>query len=234
MKTIIAEGRDVLRQAADAVSACIAQRPDAVLALGANDDCLALYRLLSDRCREKILDLSHARFFAVSEFVGLAAGDPRSCRAQLREALLAQADPAGERSFFLNEDTLEGYDAVIAAQGGIDLAILGVGERGRIGFNEPATPFDSLSHRQKLTMATKRELADLFGAPENVPGYGLTLGIHTLLGARQIVLAALGEQRADPVFRMLYARTDSFVPAAFLQLPLQVSVFLDTAAAAKL
>ena len=229
MKTSVAASEEILQQAASAVAAVLAAKPDAVLTLGANDECLRLYRLLAGRC-----DLSRARFVALTEFEGLSADDPRSCRERLREALLRDADPTGERSIFLSPENLDELDGELAEAGGLDLVILGVGERGRIGFNEPATPFDSAPHRQKLTRATKRELASLFGGEEPVPDYGLTLGIKTITEARQIFVLALGELRADPVFRMLYARTDSFVPAAFLQLPPKVSVYLDEAAAQRL
>lgn len=234
MKTIITDRAEALRRAADEIAACIARKPDAVLALSADEDCLALYRELAIRVRAGMLDLSRARFFAVTEFEGLDVSDEKSSRSRLKSALLDTADPEGGRCVFLAAEEEADYDARIASAGGLDLAVLGVGERGRIGFNEPATPFDSLTHRQKLTKATKRSLAPLFGGEEQVPDFGYTMGIHTLLGAGELLILALGEDRADPVFRMLYARTDSFVPAAFLQLPLQVSVYLDEAAASKL
>lgn len=234
MKTIIECRDEILRRASDRIVELLREKPEAVLALSANDDCLALYCELARLSREGELDLSKARFFAVTEFDGLSGKDPRSCRARLRDALLREADPRSERSIFLSPVLEPAYGQLIAEAGGLDLAILGVGERGRIGFNEPATPFDSVTHRQKLTKATQRELAPLFGGEELVPSYGYTMGIHTLLGANEIVVIALGEQRAVPVFRMLYARTDSFVPAAYLQLPSLVTVYLDGAAAARL
>lgn len=234
MKTTVAEAPEILRLAADCFMRQLEGKNAPVIALGANDDCLALYRELSRRCAEGRLDLTGARFFAVGEFEGLPSDDPRSCRSRLREALLAAADPAGERSFFPSADNAAEYDALIAAAGGPDLAVLGVGTRGRIGFNEPATAYDSGTHRQKLTKATKRELAPIFGGEEQTPDFAYTMGIHTILSAGAILVPAFGEERAEPVFRMLYARTDSFVPAAFLQLPLQVEIFLDSAAAGKL
>ncbi len=234
MKTITSHSTEVLSRAADQIEEYVREHPRAVLALGANDDCLRLYRELAARCMSGRLDLSGVRFFAVTEFDGLPDGDRNSCRSRLREALLAQADPTGERSYYLDGEQAVEYGALIAQSGGIDLAILGIGPRGRIGFNEPATPFDAKTHRQKLTKATRRELSALFGGEDQVPDFGYTMGIHTLLGAKELLVLALGDDKADPVFRMLYARTDSFVPAAFLQLPLQVTVYADDAAAAKL
>lgn len=234
MKTCTAHTDDIIRLAADRIGELLRAQPGSVLALSANDDCLRLYRELRSRCRAGTLNLSEAHFFAVAELEGLRDGDPRSCRSRLREALLAEADPDGARSVFLTAENAEEYDERIAAAGGLSLAILGLGARGRVGFNEPATPFDAVTHRQKLTKATRRELAALFGGEEQVPEHGCTMGIQTLLRAKNTLVLALGEERADPVFRMLYARTDSFVPAAFLQLSPEVGVYLDTAAAANI
>lgn len=234
MKTITGEPDQLRRLAADRIEEYLAEHPKARLALAANDDCLSLYRELALRFKAGSQALTQARFFSVTEFDGLESDDPHSCRCRLRKALLDTVDPGRERSVFLTAENESCYDARIAEAGGLELAILGIGERGRIGFNEPGTPFDSQTHRQKLTKATRRELSALFGGEENVPDFGFTMGIHTLLGAKEILVFACGEDKADPVFRMLYARTDSFVPAAFLQLPLEVTLFADDAAASKL
>lgn len=234
MKTIRADTDKALSLAADRVAELLRRNTNACIALSAHDDCLRLYRVLRERSRAGQTDLSGARYFALSEFEGLPADDPRSCRSRLKEALLDEADPDGERSLFLTAENAADYDARIAGAGGLDLAILGLGPRGRVGFNEPATPFDSVTHRQKLTKASRRELAALFGGEEQVPEFGLTMGVRTLMGAKESLVVALGPERADPVFRMLYARTDSFVPAAFLQLALEVDIILDPAAAEKL
>ncbi len=234
MKTMIGDPDRILASAADRIEESLRAHPQALLALGANDDCLCLFRELAARFRAGSPALGQARFFAATEFDGPEPDDPRSCRSRLRTALLDTVDPKGERSVFLSGENEADYDALIAEAGGLELAILGIGERGRIGFNEPGTPFDAQTHRQKLTKATKRELAPLFGGEERAPDHGFTMGIHTLLGAKEILVFARGEEKADPVFRMLYARTDSFVPAAFLQLPPEVGLYADEAAASRL
>ena len=234
MKTIQADTERAISLAADRICALCEEKPALRIALGANDDCLALYRELSRRASAGEADLSKAAFFALDEFEGLPADDPRSCRMRLSEALLSAADPLLDRSHFLGPEEIDDYDRLLSEDGGLDLVVLGIGERGRIGFNEPGTLFSSAAHRQKLTKATVRELAPLFGGEEQVPAFGFTMGVRSILGAREILVIALGEQRADPVFRMMYARTDGFVPAAFLQLPLCAALYADAAAAAKL
>ncbi len=227
MKTIVSTDPERVERAAALIAELLREKPDAVLALSASDDCLPIYRRLAE---QRSVSLSGARFFAVTEFEGLSDDDPRACRNRL-SAALAGTDAAFT---FLSTDDLDEYESLIAAAGGLDLAVLGLGINARIGFCEIATPFDSRTRRQKLAPASRRELAALFGGEENVPVYGLTMGVKTLVDARRILVTASGAERSKAVFDMLYGRDDSIVPAAFLQIPPDVTVLVDEAAAARL
>ena len=112
----------------------------------------------------------------------------------------------------------------------LDACVLGLGTRGQIGFNEVATPFDTETHWQKLTDTTRAEYAFLGELPEK----GLTLGIRQIVSAKKILVLALGAERAEAVFNMMYGRNDSTVPAAFLQISPDVDIYLDAEAAGKL
>ena len=111
-----------------------------------------------------------------------------------------------------------------------DLCILGLGYKGQIGFNEVATPYDSLTHVQKLTESTKQQFSFL----GEVPDFGMTMGVKSICESKRIIVLALGENKADAVFGMLYGRNDSTIPAAFLQIPVNVEVYLDEKAACRL
>ena len=150
------------------------------------------------------------------------------------EKLLAVTDLKPDHCFWLDEKNLADCDEAIAKAGGLDLAVLGLGNNAHIGFNEPATQYDTRCRIQKLTAKTREQYSWLFGTAEAVPEKACTLGIHTLAEAKTIVVLALGEEKAQAVFDMLYARNDSVVPAAFLQLPFDVTVFADTEAGEKL
>ncbi len=232
MKTICASYQEVVAAAADQITELAASKPRAVLAVAAGETMVPLFAELADRCQQGRLSLKDCRLFSVAEYIG--AEPEKTCRHMLESRLVEKTDLQPENCVFLGEENLDAYDRLIAAAGGLDLAVLGLGLNAHIGFNEPATPFDSLTHRQKLTDATKRQKAARFGGFEAVPAYGLTMGIKTLVEAREILLLALGEEKAEAAFKMLYARTDSAVPAAFLQLPSRVTVYLDEAAGAKL
>ena len=111
--------------------------------------------------------------------------------------------------------------------------MLGIGNNAHIGLNEPATQWDTRCRIQKLTEKTRRQYSWMF--PEMpVPEKAVTMGIRTLTSARNILVVALGEEKAPATFSMLYARDDSVIPAAFLQLPRNVTVYADPAAAKSL
>lgn len=169
--------------------------------------------------------------FTVTEFEGEAGAN--SSRRSI-ERFAAETDLDLNNCVFLTEENFTAYDDMIIAAGGLDLAILGLGMNAHIGYNEPATPYSSLTHVQKLTAPTRRQLAAAFGGEESVPERAYTMGIKTIVAAKRIMVIALGAEKAQPVFDMLYGRDDSVVPAAFLQLPPEVTVYLDPAAAEKL
>ena len=122
----------------------------------------------------------------------------------------------------------------IAAAGGLDLAVLGLGDNAHIGYNEPGTPFDSRTHVQKLTERTKRQLLKRGFTDKDMPDLAVTMGIRSLTEARGILLLASGAEKAAAVYQMLYAKTTSYIPAAFLQIPSDVTVLLDREASAEL
>ena len=229
MKTIISSRTEADKKAAAQVKSILERKNSAVIALSPGETVWGLYAELADMVRRGELSLANARFFTLCEFEGTDL-----CRRMIKENFLDRTDAAEENCVFLSADDPNDIDDRIGALGGLDLAVLDIGANARIGFNEPATPFDSLTHIQRLAPATRREMAALCGGEENVPELGVTLGIKTITLAKEIMLLAYGEEQAEPVFRMLYGRNDSAVPAAFLQVPANVAAYLDEAAAKKL
>ena len=232
MKTIISTREESDQKAARQLRELLDRKADAVLAFSAGRSMTGLFRELGGMVKAGELSLAEATLFAVTEYESV--DESMSCRRQLETQLLSVTDLKPERCHFLSEGSMETYEDAIQAAGGLDAAVLGLGDNAHIGFNEPATPFDSYTHRQKLTDATRRQSAWLFGSEEAAPAYGYTMGIKTLVSAREILVLAYGEEKAGAVHKMLYGRNDSAVPAAFLQIPLEVTVYLDEAAASKL
>ena len=234
MKTIVSTAEDCVRAAAERLLSRIEEKRDASLALGAGEAELRVLRRAAALAKERGVSLRELRVFAVCEFDGLEPADPNSARRRLVQAFFADTDADTEKLSVPAADDLAAYDEKIRNAGGLDLALLGLGGNARVGFNEPATQFDSNTHVQKLTDKTKRELAPLFGGEDKVPARGVTMGFQQLCFARDIFVIALGGEKSAAVFHMLYGRDDSVYPAAFLQLPPNVTVWADEAAAARL
>ncbi len=234
MKTITLPGEESIAAAAAHILSCIEKKKDAVIALGTLDEELAVWDELCRQAKEKNVSLADVRFFAVCEFEGETFPEGASIRQRLLSHLIGKSDAREENIFIPDGEDCAGYDQKIATLGGLDLAVLGLGDNARVGFNEPATPFDSGTHVQKLTRKTRAELAPRFGGEENVPVRGVTQGFRTLCYARDIVVIAHGAEKATALYRTLYGRDDSVYPAAFLQLPPNVTVYADEEASAQL
>ena len=229
LKIIKGEASEIEEQAARQIKDIISAKPDAVIALAAGRDMKGLYKRLGEMFAAGELSLKNVRILAVTEFSGR-----HDCENFLKEQLLRAADISEENCFFPDAEAPEEYDRLIERLGGLDFAVLGIGQDAHIGYNEPATPFDSHTHVQKLTDRTKRQLSERGYTEENMPGYAVTMGIKTLTEARNIILLAEGEDKAAAVFEMVYGKTITYIPASFLQIPTEVTVYLDTAAASRL
>jgi glucosamine-6-phosphate deaminase len=229
------------RALADGIAAALADRADLVLGLPTGRTPVLFYQELVTRVEQGVADLSRATTFNLDEFVGIPAHHPGSFRTFMNAHLFKRVNLAVERIHFLDGaavDTAEEcgrYERAIAAAGGIDVQILGVGTNGHIGFNEPAPALQARTHRVTLEPDTRRANAALFGGdPAAVPAEALSMGIATILQARRIVLIATGTAKAKIVERLVRGPVTTGVPASFLQLHPDVEIVMDEAAAAGL
>ena len=174
-------------------------------------------------------DFSGAQAFNACEYVGEAAKGEHSQAAKL-SALLYEKTPF----VAVHVPAEEGYDAAIRAAGGLDLVLLGIGERGHIAFCEPGVEFGSETFTMKLADITRKQAAEEFGSLDETPTHGITMGISTFLAAKRILLIACGEEKANAVQKTIEGRPETFIPASFLQLHTDVTVYLDPDAASKL
>ncbi len=233
MKTEIFEQKSELaRAAAGRLCTQLGEKGDSVLALSCGETMKDLWNCLAECCAAGKLSLKDARILCVTEYCGVEP--EKSCRHALMSGLLQNTDARPERCFFPDPDKPEAYDELIASCGGVDMAVLGIGEDCHIGYNEPGTLFDTGTHLQKLTERTKRQLLKRGFTEEDMPAFAVTMGIRDLTNAGAILLLAAGEDKSPAVYQMLYAKTTSYIPAAYLQIPSEVTVMLDREAAAKL
>lgn len=215
--------------------------PGVVLGLPTGRTPLGLYAELVRLTALEQADWFDVRTFNLDEFVGLGAHERGSYRSFMQERLFRHVSIRPEHIGFLDGATRDvtaecaRYDRAIAAAGGIDLLILGIGVNGHIGFNEPAQELVALTHLVTLDEPTRAANALWFdGDLSRVPRQALTMGMAAILAARAIVLIAVGEAKAEAVRAMLNGGVTTAVPASFLQLHPQVSVMLDQSLADQL
>ena len=225
------------------IAALVAARPDAVIGLATGSSPLAVYRDLARRHATGGLSLARARAFLLDEYVGLAADHPERYRAFVARELEQHVDLAPGAISGPDVDAGDGppllsacaaYEAAIAAAGGVDLQLLGVGGDGHIGFNEPGSSLASRTRLKTLTDRTRGDNARFFAAPGEVPRHVITQGVGTILEARHLVLLAFGTAKADAVARAVEGPVTAMVPASALQLHPHATVVVDDAAAAGL
>ncbi|MGI5878752.1 MAG: glucosamine-6-phosphate deaminase [Christensenellales bacterium] len=227
------------RIAADTVMETAAGKPRPVLILPTGSTPLPLYAELVRR-HEAGVSFSHVTTFNLDEYIGIPAEHPESYRTFMKKHLFDHIDiPEGQWHVpdGLAADPDEAaaqYDVALAAAGGADLAVLGVGHNGHIGFNEPGTPADSRTHVAALDEKTRRANARFFRSIDEVPTRALTLGLANILSARRILLMARGADKADIIRQVLRGPVTTMVPGSLLQRHADVTVVLDEAAAAGL
>lgn len=222
MQRLIATDYDDLsRRTADLVLAALAAKPTSLFVFPTGATPLGMFRLLVADARAGRADFSRAAFAVLDEYAGLAPGDRRSLTAWLRKELL---DPIGVAPSSLLAFDSQGaadregarMEAAIAARGSIDLAIVGLGPNGHLGFNEPGTAFDTRSRLATLAPASIRSNAAYWGSEADVPSQGFTLGLGTLLGSRRLVLMVSGAHKADILARVLSSPATPDLPATIV------------------
>jgi glucosamine-6-phosphate deaminase len=226
---------------AERVANALAARPALVLGLPTGRTPISAYAELRRLHAAGGPDFSHASTFNLDEFAGIAASHPSSFRSYMERHLFGAVNLAPSRIHFLNgaagdlDAECERYEAAIAAAGGLDLQILGIGSNGHIGFNEPGDELAARTHRVTLADSTRRDNAPFFGGdPGQVPREALSMGMGTILKAADILLIATGERKAPCVERAVGGPVTTRLPASFLQLHPRVELYLDRAAAARI
>ena len=236
------EDEDALSAAlATHVLETIVKQPALVLGLPTGRTPLGLYRELRERSGGDRIDWSRVRTFNLDEFAGLDPSHPNSYRAYMQAELFDHVSIDPLNIEFLNgvaadlKAECRRYEDAIEAAGGIDLQILGIGANGHIGFNEPADGLCAHTHIAELERESRDANAERFGGDwTQVPERALSMGMATILNARQIVLIATGAEKADAVHGMIEGLISTRLPASILQVHPRVRVMVDRAAGERL
>jgi glucosamine-6-phosphate deaminase len=238
--TVFPDARTGARVVAARIAAAIKRNPAIVLGLPTGRTPVALYEELVRLTAAEHLDWSSVTTFNLDEFAGLPASHPGSYRQFMQQHLFAHVNIRPAQVNFLDGTADPGgecrrNEAAIAAAGGIEIQVLGIGTNGHIGFNEPGRELQSRTHRVTLKAETRRSNASLFGGdPALVPAEALSMGMATILQARALILLANGQSKAGCIERVVNGPLTTELPASFLQLHHDVDLILDAAAAEQL
>ncbi|MBI2946165.1 MAG: glucosamine-6-phosphate deaminase [Verrucomicrobia bacterium] len=223
------------RTAADALARTLSEWGTQNLVAAGGNTPLTLYELIAQRS----LPLSHLGVFALDEYVGVPPEDPRTCANLLRRTIAepwripsAQFHAVSSREIEARA-SIEAHERRIAALGGIDVVVLGLGQNGHLGFNEPGSAPDSVGRIVELEPASIAANRAWFNG-EYSPARGVTIGLKTILSAKNVFLLAYGQNKASAVANMIEGPKCASCPASWLQAQPNVAVFLDEAAAAQL
>ena len=224
---------DMSKKAAALFFSQIHMKPDCVLGLATGSTPVGTYKQLIKWYEEGELDFSKVKSVNLDEYVGLDGTNDQSYRYFMNENLFnhvnidkANTNVPNRKADNMDEEALR-YEALIESLGGIDMQLLGIGNNGHIGFNEPSDAFDKITHEVKLTDSTIQANARFFETIDDVPKTAISMGIGTIMKAKKVVLIANGPKKADIIYETCFGPITPNVPASALQMHPDATIIVD-------
>ena len=232
MKVIVGNEKEISALIAEEFIKQVNAKPNSVLGLATGTSPLGVYANLVKANKEGRVSFKEVATFNLDEYIGLEGTHNQSYRYFMNDNLFNHIDIDKERTHVLKgvgdyEAYMNQYDDLIASFGGIDLQILGIGSDGHIAFNEPGTPFDSLTHIAELTESTIKDNSRLFNDISEVPTKAVTMGLKSIMNARKIVLIATGKNKARAIRGLLKGPKTEAVPCSILQDHPDCTIYVD-------
>ncbi len=227
---------ELSRIAADDLIMALSAVTSPLVCTASGDSPAGLYRELARRVNQHELDVSGWKFVGLDEWCGMNGEDEGSCRYHLDKQLYHPLQIKNAQLCFFNGRAQDPdaecmrTEAYIEANGGIDIAIVGLGLNGHIGMNEPGTAANSRSHRADIAWQTQQVGQKYFTGKRSLT-HGLTLGIDTLMEARHIFLIVTGAHKAGIVKNILTENVSEQIPATLFREHEGLHIYLDKAAA---
>jgi glucosamine-6-phosphate deaminase len=232
-------------EAAELTSRLIAARlrakPDLVLGLATGRTMERVYDRLAAKHQGEGLDFSRCRTFNLDEYIGVPPEDEHSYRFYMNHHLFSRVNldlanthvPDGMAADL--HAAAARYEQLIREAGGIDVQLLGIGEAGHIGFNEPLSALMSRTREKALTPVTRKQNAAMFGGDsDKVPKRAVTMGVGTILDARELLLLATGAAKASILAKAVEGPITAMISASAMQLHPSCKVIIDEEAAQEL
>ncbi|MGO4791454.1 glucosamine-6-phosphate deaminase [Paenibacillus sp. 2KB_20] len=225
-----------VQTAANQISSLLHTNPRATLGLATGSTPVGLYNKLIEMNRQGLVSFAQTTTYNLDEYVGLPENHPESYRTFMNEKFFNHVDIQIERTHVPNgnatnpEEECLNYDKMLEEFGPVDLQLLGLGHNGHIGFNEPGESLSGGTHVVELQEKTRHANARFFPTLDDVPTHAITMGVATIMKARQILLLVRGEDKAEIVHRALKGPITTECPASLLQCHPNVVVLLDQGA----
>ncbi|PFP42213.1 glucosamine-6-phosphate deaminase [Priestia megaterium] len=226
-------------KAADMLISKLHEKPNMNLGLATGGTPKGLYARLIQDHKEHGTSYKHVTSFNLDEYVGMKPQDPNSYHYYMADALFNHIDIDVSNTHVPNgladtpEEECRRYDEMIQNHGGIDLQILGIGQNGHIGFNEPGTSFNSPTHIVTLEESTRKANARYFNSLDEVPTQAITMGIESIMKSKEILLLISGEAKAEAMYQLLNGEITEDFPASILKKHHCVTIIADQEALAK-
>lgn len=237
MKVIKVENYDEMsRLAAEMIAEVVLSNPQATLGLATGSTPIGCYELLADFCYNNRVSFANVKAVNLDEYVGLPATHNQSYAYFMRRNLFDNIDIDINNTSIPNGNADDTFAECLCYADLLqalprDVQVLGLGSNGHIGFNEPHTPFDSVTHLVELSDSTIADNSRLFDNPNEVPRKAITMGIAEIMQARKIILLASGANKAQAVRDMVKGEVTSKCPASVLQRHPDCVVIVDKDAA---
>ncbi len=229
---------EMSRKAARIIADQVRLKPHSVLGLATGSTPVGAYQELIRFHKDEDLDFSKVITVNLDEYYGLAPEHEQSYRYFMQHNLFDHINIPLENTHVpngLTSDTARtcvDYDTLVASLGGTDIQLLGIGDNGHIAFNEPHAFFFAQTHLVDLNEETIKANARFFESEDEVPRQAITMGMRSILSAKQILLLASGSKKAEAIAQMINGPVDPQLPASILQLHQNVMVIADEEALA--
>lgn len=227
MKLKVLNDEEISETIADKICTLIKQKPNLVLGLATGSTPLGVYKKLVEKFKRGEVSFKDVKTFNLDEYVGLDGTHEKSYRYFMDTNLFNHIDIKKENTHFPNQNQPQTYDDDIKNAGDIDFQILGIGSNGHIAFNEPETPFDTKTHIVNLTDSTIKDNSRFFKHIEDVPRKAISMGLNTIMQAKEIVLIATGENKAEAIRRLLTENPNRKLPASILKYHKNTTIYCD-------